>query len=244
MNEFKRYEHDTIIVRKINIAIVIISLLMLFGSLCFALFMTESRFKETKKEITHITVPSTQRERPVYHPPFYTEKQIQHNLEQCLKIYNRKWNKKDIQLATQALYVGEKYYEINHKLILTMIGVESRFKINAFNKNTNESIDFGLTQQNNEYINERYTKVSAILKKNNLEFNSSNVYDIPSNILAGYMFYNDINQTIGTENPKRFISAYNVGIRGSRLPRYREAKDKYYNAFVHHYSVIASNVSY
>jgi hypothetical protein len=218
---------------------------MTFAILMGCFTIIEKQFSEYKTTVQYIVFPIDKVKTPIYRQALYSQIEIEDNLKRCLKIYKRKWNKQSIKRVVQVLSIGEKRYNINHKLILTMMSVESGFKIRGYNdKNKNKSIDYGLTQQNNKYIEKRFVAAAKILDKNKVPYNIKNYYDVSCNVLSGLSYYNIINNAIGTRDEKRFIGAYNVGIYGSKLQKYRKIRDDYYDVFLQRYSQIAANIVY
>ena len=77
------------------------------------------------------------------------------NLDIKLKKFNRNWHPDNRQKAIEALIIGEQKYNIDHRLVLAIISVESEFKITQFHKNSDCTIDYGLTQTNSKSIKKR-----------------------------------------------------------------------------------------
>ncbi len=159
---------------------------------------------------------------------------IQSNLNLFLFQYNRKWSKHNYYKVIDALYYGEQEFGIDHKIVLSIIAIESRFKINAIGRNS-DSVDYGITQQNSLHIKQRYETSKKYLDKYNLKY-SDTVFDINQNIFSCYMYLNEIDRSSLVNSFNQMIKAYNVGIRGSTLKDWRQSKaNKYYEKFALNY---------
>ncbi len=165
------------------------------------------------------------------------ETTISKNLGLKLKKFNRNWSKENKKIATTALKVGQDEFNIDHKIILSIMALESEMKIVITNKNTNGTIDYGLTMQNSIAKKQRYKAAEEILKRHNIKYSNSK-FDISKNILSAYIYYNDIRQEYEYDF-KRSIMAYNVGIRGAKLEHKQKKGEKYFVAFAKHYNDFA-----
>lgn len=159
---------------------------------------------------------------------------IQSNLNLFLFQYDRKWSRHNYYKVIDALYYGEQEFDIDHKIVLSIIAIESRFKINAIGRNS-DSIDFGLTQQNSKHMKQRYEASKKYLDKYDLKY-TDNKFDINRNIFSCYMYLNEIDRSSLVNSFNQMIKAYNVGIRGSTLKDWRQSKaNKYYEKFALNY---------
>lgn len=159
---------------------------------------------------------------------------IQSNLNLFLFQYNRKWSKHNYYKVIDALYYGEQEFDIDHKIVLSIIAIESRFKINAIGRNS-DSVDYGITQQNSLHIKQRYEASKKYLDKYNLKY-SDTVFDINQNIFSCYMYLSEIDRSHLVNSFSQMIKAYNVGIRGSTLKDRRQSKANiYYEKFALNY---------
>ena len=89
----------------------------------------------------------------------------------------------------RAIEVGSKYFpHIEPEIVLSVFYIESHFDKYALNTNTNETEDYGLSQQNSKYYKDRFKTAKIILDKEKL-FRSdwNNPYDIYLNVLACYI---------------------------------------------------------
>lgn len=92
----------------------------------------------------------------------------------------------------RALEIGERYFGIEQEIVLSVLFIESEFKVYAHNTNDNGTEDYGLSQQNSKYYAERFQAVKRILDKEKI-FRSdyNNPYDIYLNVLSCY-YYLDV----------------------------------------------------
>lgn len=159
---------------------------------------------------------------------------IKSNLNLFLIQYDRKWSKTNKNKVVNALYYGEKEFNIDHKIVLSIIAIESRFNITAKGYNSG-SIDYGLTQQNSKYIKQRYEASKKYLDKYNLKY-SDTIFDINQNIFSCYIYLNEIDKSSLVNSFNQMIKAYNVGIKGSTLKDWRQPiADRYYEKFAMNY---------
>jgi len=162
---------------------------------------------------------------------------IAKNLDLKLKKFNRNWSKQNKSIAIEALQIGQDEFNIDHRIILSLMALESEMKIVITNKNKNGTIDYGLTMQNSKAIKQRYKAAEEILKRRGIRYSNSK-FDISKNILSAYIYYNDIKREYEYDF-KRSIMAYNVGIRGAMLEHKQKKGEKYFVAFSRHYSDFA-----
>jgi len=162
---------------------------------------------------------------------------IAKNLDLKLNKFNRNWSKENKKIAINALKIGQDEFDIDHKIILSLMALESEMKIVITNKNTNGTVDFGLTMQNSRAIKQRYKAAEEILKRHGVKYSNSK-FDINKNILSAYIYYNDIKREYEYDF-KRSIMAYNVGIRGAMLEHKQKKGEKYFIAFAKHYNDFA-----
>ena len=87
----------------------------------------------------------------------------------------------------RALEIGERYFHIEQEMILVLLFIESDFNVHAKGENE-DSTDYGLSQQNSKYINERYFVVKKILDKEKIACNLNDNYDIYLNVLSAYYY--------------------------------------------------------
>jgi hypothetical protein len=154
------------------------------------------------------------------------KKEIQKDLEYFLYKYNRNWNYINKKLFVEVVFAGQKEFNIDYRIVMSIISIESNYKIQARGRNKN-SIDYGLTQQNSKYIDSRYKVAEIYLKKYNMKYSTS-LYDISKNIFACYIYLKDLSDTPELLWFRDYISAYNQGIRGAL----RNNNNEYYNKFI------------
>lgn len=167
---------------------------------------------------------------------------IESNLRKKLIENKRSWSKSDIVKAVTALYIGEKYHNIDHHIVLSVIQIETDYYIYSINRNKDRiaSIDYGPCQINTQSLDDLYNRAEVILIKEKINnFDKSNLYDIQLNILSCYIHLNDYKQELVQKkeyNFMRWIQSYNCGINGSSdkevYKHLREKKAKYYVKFV------------
>lgn len=141
-------------------------------------------------------------------------------------------NQQMIKKVGKIALIGQKEYGINIFDLYTIIYLESRFNRTAFNRNI-KSFDYGLTQQNSEYIKNRFKSSSQILRNYNIKYNLSNMYDINLNVMSAILYLHYIKDKLRKNNRytyKRYISAYNVGITGVKTKR--KKGQKYFQLFI------------
>ena len=125
------------------------------------------------------------------------------------------------------LLKGEKDFGVNHKDIIAIMAHESGFRKWARNKNTNKSVDYGLSQQNGKYILARYRSASKYLKHYKIKYKSVySKYDVGLNVMSAILFQHDIGKV--TKNHRRLIASYNTGIYG--YFRNKKIANKYYKS--------------
>ncbi len=159
---------------------------------------------------------------------------ILQNLNLKLKKFNRHWSEYNKRTAVKALKAGEDEFNIDHRIVLSLMSLESGMKIIITNKNADKTIDFGLTMQNSRYINARYKACEKILQRRKIKYSNSK-FDIAKNIMACFLYINDIKK-IHNDDFKRLIMAYNIGIRGTMMKDKQQKGEKYFMAFVKHYN--------
>jgi hypothetical protein len=155
------------------------------------------------------------------------KKEIQEDLNYFLYKYNRNWNYINKKLFVEVVYAGQKEFEIDYKIVMAIIAVESNYKIQARGKNK-KSIDYGLCQLNSKYIKQRYKVSEIYLKKNGFRYSDS-IYDIGKNIFACYIYLSDMSDVPELIYFKDYIDAYNKGVRGALR---NKTNDDYYNRFM------------
>jgi len=154
---------------------------------------------------------------------------IKSDLNYFLHKYNRKWSQENKKKCIDALYYGQQQFDIDYKIILSIISVESQFNIYAKGRNRN-SIDFGLCQINSKYLKHRYKDSEFYLKQYKIKYNDSK-YDISKNIFSAFIYLRDISSYSDLIQFSDYISAYNRGVEGSK----RRTDNKYYELFLKEY---------
>ena len=155
------------------------------------------------------------------------KKEIQKDLEYFLYKYNRNWNYINKKLFVEVVDAGQKEFEIDYRIVMAIISIESNYKIQARGRNKN-SIDYGLCQINSKYIDKRYKIAEKYLKKNGFKCSNS-IYDIGKNIFSCYIYLHDMSDIPELIYFKDYIDAYNKGVRGALR---NKTNDDYYNRFM------------
>lgn len=161
------------------------------------------------------------------------ESSIRDNLSYFLIKYNRKWAKSTRERCVNILYKGQQEFDIDYKIILSIISIESQFDIKAKGKNKN-SIDYGLCQINSKYLKQRYKASEQLLKEYKIYFNKNDKYDIALNIFSSFMYLKDIHRYSDLIQFSDYITAYNQGVRGCK----RNNDSRYYEKFMKEYMSI------
>jgi len=156
---------------------------------------------------------------------------IKDSLNHFLHKYNRKWSQENKQKCIDALYYGQQEFDIDYKIVMSLISIESQYRIVVIGKNKNGSKDFGLSQQNSRYIKQRYRAAEEYLNKYKIKYSNSN-FDISKNIFSCYMLLRDTNEYGNLILFRDYIASYNVGIRGIRQEHTQKIADKYFNKFM------------
>lgn len=154
-------------------------------------------------------------------------------LNYFLNKYEQKWTKQQKSQAIRALYLGQKEFNIDYKIVMSIIAIESNYNIKAKNKKSN---DYGLTQQNNRYTKQRYLVSKKYLDKYKIKYNIKNKYDVSLNIFSCYLYLKELEQTSNTLYFPHYIGAYNVGYRG--LEKNSSIAYNYYIKFMKEYMSI------
>ena len=159
---------------------------------------------------------------------------IEDSLNYFLHKYKRKWSNENKQKCIDALYYGQQEWNIDYKIVMSLISIESQYRIVVIGKNKNGSKDYSLTQQNSKYIKYRYKATEEYLNHYKIKYTNSN-FDIGKNIFACYMLLRDTNEYGNLIMFRDYIASYNVGIRGVRLGHMQETADVYYSKFLKEY---------
>lgn len=163
---------------------------------------------------------------------------IKKNIKKALKIKNRKWSEKNIDTLALVLNIGEKIYKINHMDVLSIMKIESGFKIIIHSKtNKNGTRDYGLAQINSSNMKRLYSMSAIILRNNLIHFSSiKNKYDLALNTMSCIIHLGGTRTTMknrGIYNKKRWIQSYNCGVSGSvsKNKRIVYLRNKYWKKF-------------
>jgi hypothetical protein len=159
---------------------------------------------------------------------------IKDDLNYFLNKYNRNWSKQDKEKFINVVYIGSKEFDINPKIIMAIVSVESRYNVKAVGKNIRKkkvkSIDYGLCQINSKYIKQRYKATEEYLKANNIKYTDSK-FDIGKNVFSCYMYLRSIHDYSDLIHFQDYITAYNQGVRGAK----RNNDSRYYEKFMREY---------
>jgi len=143
---------------------------------------------------------------------------IKDDLNYFLTKYKRNWSNKEKEKFIDIIYYGSKEYNINYKVVLSIISVESQYIINAKGRNKT-SIDYGLAQINSRYIKQRYKYSEQFLKKYKISYDINNKFDIGLNIFSCFKYLKDISDCPDLLQFSDYVSAYNQGIKGCMISR-------------------------
>ena len=125
----------------------------------------------------------------------------------------------------RALEIGERYFNTEKDIVLTVIFIESDFNVFAHNEVTN---DYGLSQQNGKYILDRYETVKKILDKEKIECNVNHRFDIYLNVLACYYYLDHCIELKGTKS--KGIKKYNGAGKDAEKYMYKVIDTYFKNA--------------
>lgn len=163
---------------------------------------------------------------------------ITEDINSALNFHEKRWRNKDIRELAKVLEVGEKECNINYKIMLGIIGLESRFDINANNKETH---DYGLAQINKPNWNKLSRESKKILNKHKIRYNN-NKYDISLNVMNGIVHLKDNRNELKRKKQFTFVTwvqSYNCGVRGTLTEDFApKRKIEYWNTFVKKYKAI------
>ena len=167
-----------------------------------------------------------------------TKSIIKDDLNYFLHKYNRHWSKANKNKCINALYYGQQEWNIDYKIVMAIISVESQYKIAVKGKNIRKgkvkSIDYGLCQQNSKYIKQRYKATEQYLDKYKIKHTNSN-FDIGKNIFSCYKLLRSTSDFHDLILFRDFIASYNVGVRGVKLVHMQKTADIYYSKFLVEY---------
>ena len=154
---------------------------------------------------------------------------IRTDLTFFLTKYNRKWSQRDKEKCIEVLYCGQQEFRVDHRIVLSIISVESQYNIYAVGKNR-KSIDSGLCQINSRYIKRRYKAAEPFLKQYKIKYTNSK-FDIGKNIFSCMMYLRDISDYSDLIHFQDYILAYNRGVKGVK----RSNCTIYYEKFMQEY---------
>ena len=163
-----------------------------------------------------------------------TKSIIKDDLNYFLHKYKRNWSKENKNKCIDALYYGQQEWSIDYKIVMSLISIESQYRIVVTGRNRNGSKDFGLTQQNSRYVKQRYRATENFLNDYKIKYTNSN-FDIGKNIFACYMLLRNTSEYYDLILFRDFIASYNVGVRGVRLDHMQKTADVYYSKFLKEY---------
>lgn len=142
---------------------------------------------------------------------------IKNDINKLLKKYKKNWSKTNINKLALTLQKGESVHNISYKDVLSVISIESEFKINAYNKNRNQTIDYGLTQINSDNWSNLTKQSIKLLKRYNISY-ENNKYDICLNVMNCFVYLANSEKMlkkIKSYSYPKMIQSYNVGLNGS-----------------------------
>lgn len=157
---------------------------------------------------------------------------IEDDLNYFLKKYKRNWSVYTKAKFINIVYCGSKEFNINHKVVMSIIAIESQYRINVIGKN-DHSKDFGLAQINSKYLKRRYKATEPYLTQYHIKYTDSK-FDMSKNLFSAFMYLKDIDDYSDLVQFSDYISAYNQGVRGCR----RNNNNAYYEKFLKEYMSI------
>jgi hypothetical protein len=164
-----------------------------------------------------------------------TQDDVVYNLKVKLYKYHRTWDPKTINWLASTLLLGQRLYDIDHRIILNICDIESNFDINIKHLNLDKTWDWGIVQCNDKNRNE-YIQAEKVLDNNKIWHTYSNdMLDPAIGIMSAYIYLNWSRDKLINQRDfshKRWIVSYNCGYSGSdpRIHRYQylETKRKSY----------------
>lgn len=165
---------------------------------------------------------------------------VEKNLNVNLNKYKRTWTKKQKEEFIQAILIGYETYSIHPRIVLSIIEIESNYKIKAYNKNKNKTLDYGLSQINEDNWDWLSAKSKKVLEENNIK-HSDNKYNISLNVMNCFSYLDWSKNTLskkGYFTYEKLIQSYNVGVNGSlsNKEKYNRLRKKYFNKFIVSYN--------
>jgi len=158
---------------------------------------------------------------------------IKSDLNHFLHKYNRNWSEQNKNRCIELLYKGQLEFDIHYKIVLSIVAIESQFKIDAIGKNK-KSIDYGLAQINSRYLKQRYRATEQYLNQHKIKYTDSK-FDMNKNIYSCFMYLKNIMEYGDLVQFSDHIKSYNVGIRGCKLNTMQKSANIYYNKFIQEY---------
>jgi hypothetical protein len=162
---------------------------------------------------------------------------IKDDLNYFLNKYNRTWSKQNKEKFVNVVYIGSVEFNINPKIVMSIISIESRYNIKAVGKNIKrrkvKSIDYGLCQINSKYLKQRYKATEEYLENYKIKYTDSK-FDIGKNVFSCYMYLRAIWDYSNLIHFQDYILAYNQGVRGVK----RNNNTSYYEKFLQEYMSI------
>jgi soluble lytic murein transglycosylase-like protein len=153
--------------------------------------------------------------------------------------YKRSWTPLQKKTFIRTMIAGSKHYNIHPKVIMSIIEIESNYKIKAINKNK-KSIDYGLSQINSENWDWLTEKSKKVLEEVDIKYTDSK-YDIALNVMNSFSYFDWSKKTLekkGLFTYPKLIKSYNVGVNGSlsKNKNYERIRKSYFEKFVISYN--------
>jgi len=152
----------------------------------------------------------------------------------ALQIAGRTWNQKQVDQLVTALKVCDAQFNVSPRVMLGIILTESEMKIREVSpRNRNGSTDYGLIQQNSDYLEERYAAARKVLDSYDIPYTNDR-FDILVNVVSGGWTMADFRKELidrKVYDPDLHLVAYNVGPSGALMPSRKERRERYLKRF-------------
>jgi len=154
---------------------------------------------------------------------------IEDRVNRALEIEERRWNAATRDRLVTVLMAAEQLNYIEHDQLLAILMTESDLKIRTVSRNTNGSIDYGIAQQNSDYLEARYARARKILDELGIPYTHDR-FDITVNVMSAAITVAEFRGELvarGVFDPDLHLVAYNVGPNGALMPSRAERRARY-----------------
>lgn len=167
------------------------------------------------------------------------EEAVRARVVHALSLGERTWSRRNIETCTKVLIAGERLYNVSHVKMLGIMLTESDMRIRCVGRpNRNGTRDYGITQQNSDYLEERYAAARKALDAVGISY-SDDLFDLAVNTMAGIIVVHDFREQMqkkGVEDRMAHVLAYNVGVNGYFMASRDAAKQRYQKRFESYYT--------